>query len=928
MGYAPHVGRVGALAVALGIGAGVIWAPGVAFAEPTDSSGTTSSDAGPAQSGTPSADKPDAPSPADDAENGPDSSGDGANIPAPGDDREDEAEAPSEALTESPPAVRSTHSTSRVTKKKAAAAANIAPPAGSAHAVTSSAEPQEPQEARQATSARTEAVLDIPTIPEPKPLRINTIESTSAPVLHPISVVLATPIRIVNAVVGALLTPFLGLAGSGTPAPPTRGAMLAWARQELHRTFFNRAPRLAAAPIDVEQVDDVVTGTIVGTDPDGDAIKYSVTPSTTEGGTVTIDGAGTFTYVAPTSWNGTDALTDSFTVSAVDKGFHIHGLLGLFGRGHSATRVVTVQLAAGVTEVAEVTETIPVAVPQGWTNPRTRVGPRGTVAITQQFGSGTLQDPFSTQILVEAPGRPPVTATAAGIVYGGGPLIADDGTVHLTTVVYNPANFTITEFTVTTLQPGKTPVQWTVPGGTPVGGPMLTAAGDFMLTAATGGGAPEDTQTTVTIIRDGERREVLRIAGATQDQATVGADGTIALTATNASGGTTIGVLRPGADAEYLELSGTPQGPVTVADDGTLIFTTAGAAGFTARAVSTTTLWVWRAGGQAVPITIVGTMQQVVTGAGGTVAYVTTTGSGTVDDLVTTTVTVLRPGLPDQVSTVTGTLVASVVAGADGTVAFHTHTGPDYAFFSDMTVTIMRRGGTVETMTKTSNASYRVSPAVGPDGTVASMWGNDGMTIAVFRPGQSPIVVTYPGGVSIAPTIGSDGTVAFIVGESAPTGEQYSQIVVMRPGKATSTAGTIGAGWGGLTVTGDGTVVATTRVDRNLSCITVLRADGTYLIVPAPGLVSNPAQVGPDGVIYLPTDVDGTSVNLTIVNTANRFVTVNLPGRASGFSINANGGGTDFVTVSLDASGSLRYIINRVFVATTGARSAATLVTV
>lgn len=913
MVYAPHVGRVGALAVALGVGVGVIWAPGVAFAEPATSSGSTSSeaggakDAGPSDSSTPSDDRPD-PSPAgDDAEDGPDQSGDGANGSAPGNDPEDEAEDPSETLSKSPLAVRSAQSTR---KKRAAAAASVAPSFGSP--ATASADLQE---VRQPPSARTQAVPDSPTLSEPKPLRINTIQSTSAPELHPISVVLATPIRIVNAVVGALLSPFLGPAGSGTPAPPTLWAMLAWARQELHRTFFNRAPRLAAAPTDVEQVDDVVTGTIAGIDPDGDAIKYSVTPSTTKGGAVTIDGAGKFTYVAPAGWNGTDALTDTFTVSAADKGFHLHGLLGLFNKGHSAKRVVTVQLIGGV---AGVTETIPVAVPQGWTNPRTRVGPRGTVAITQQFGSGTVDSPFSTQILVQAPGRPPVTATAAGVVYGGGPLIADDGTVHLTTVVFNPVNFTITEFAVTTLQPGvATPAQWTR-AGTPIGGPTLTAAGDYMLTAATGGGAPEDTQTTVTIISDGERREVLRIEGATQDQANVGADGTIALTATNAAGGTTIGVLRPGADAEYLELSGAPQGAVTIADDGTLIFTTAGAAGFAARAASTTTLWVWRAGGQAQAITPVGTVVQVVTGAGGTVAYVTSTGSGAVDDPVTTTVTVLRPGSSDQVSTVVGTLVGSVVAGADGTVAFHTHTGPSNAFVSDMTVTIMRRTGPVETMAKTSNASYRVSPAVGPDGTVASMWGNDGMTIAVFRPGQAPIVVSYPGGISIAPTIGSDGTVAFIVGESAPTGEQYSQIVVLRPGKATLTAGTIGSGWGGLTVTGDGTVVATTRVDRNLSYITVLRADGTYLIVPAPGLVSNPAQVGPDGVIYLPTDVDGTSVNVTIVNTANRSVTLNLPGRASGFSIRGNGGGTDFVTVSLDASGSVSYVINRVFVATVG----------
>lgn len=897
MDHARYVGRVGALAVALGVGLGIVWAPGIALADPSDTGGSTTSSTDGGDVGD--SDKPGTPSTGDDA-SGPQPDRE----PADEDDSGDKKSLSvittrSVAGVGRPQATGSSTRTSRVTKKEAADAADIAPArAGAASAMTA----PEPQDIPAATAPEA-----APAAPAAPTLRtITTIDSGPGP--RPLQVLLAAPVRIFDSIVSALLGP----AGPRTPAPTTLWALLAWTRQELHRTFFNRAPRLAAAPVDVEQVDDVITGTIVGTDPDGDPLTFSVTPVTAQGGTVTVDGAGRFTYVAPAGWNGTDPLTDSFTLSAVDKGFHIHGLAGLlFGTGHVSRRVVTVQLIGGI---AGVTETIPVAVPPGWTSPRTVVGPGGTVAITQRFGSGTVEDPFTTQILVQGPGRPPVTATAAGLVYYGAPLIAGDGTVHMTTVVYAAGTPTIAEFTVTTLRPGATPVAWTVTGA-PVGGPTLTGAGDFVLTAATGGGAPDDTQTTVTIIRDGQRSDVLTIAGVTQEQAVIGTDGTIALAATNASGGAIIGVLRPGAAAEYLDLPAAPQGAVTVADDGTIVFTTVGVTGFTARASSTTTLWVWRAGEQAVANTAAGTLVQVVTG-GGTVAYVTTTGTGTEDDLVTTTVTVLRPGSPDRVSTVVGTLVSSVVAGADGTVAFHTYAGPGNAFVTDMTVTIMRPNGTVESLTRTTSQIYRIRPAIGPDGTVASMWGNNGMTIAVFRPGQPPIVVTNPNGISIDPRIGSDGTVAFTVAVAAPTGEQYSQIVVLRPGQNTVTASTIGNAWGEPTITGDGTVVISTRVDRNLSYITVLRANGDYLIVPAPGLISNAAQVGPDGVIYLPTDVDGTSVNVTIVNTANRSVTLNLPGRASGFSINANGGGTDFVTVSLDTSGSVRYIINRVFVAT------------
>lgn len=691
--------------------------------------------------------------------------------------------------------------------------------------------------------------------------------------------------------------------------------MLAWVRQELHRTFFNRSPRLAAAPTNVEQVDDIVTGTLVGTDPDGDPITYTVTPTTTKGGAVTIDGAGNFTYVAPVTWNGVDPLTDTFTVSVEDTGFHVHGFAGLFfGSGHSSTREVTISLVGGL---AEVTETGSVSVPTTWKSPITRVGPGGTVTITQRFGTGTTADPFTTQILVQAPGRQPVTATAAGMVYGGGPLIAADGTVHLTTVTLTPGQPGINGFTVTTLQPGKPTMSW-IQAGRPIGYPGLTGAGDFLLTTATGSGAPEDTHTMVTIIRNGERRDVLSIAGTAQDQAAVGANGTIALAATNASGGTTIGVLRPGSAAEYLDLEAAPQGPVTIADDGTIVFTTVGTAGFFARAASTTSVWVWRPGEQPVANAPTGTLAQVVAGSNGTVAYVTTTGSGTATDLVVTTVTVLRPGAPERVTTVTGTLVGSVVVGAEGTVAFHTYAGAGSPFISDMTVTIMRPGGTVETLTRITNRGYWIRPAIGTDGTVASMWGNDGMTIAVFRPGQAPIVETSPHGISIEPQVAADGTVAYAVTFAAPTGEQYTEVTVLRPGKPAERASTFGYGRG-VAIADDGTVVTTSRVSSALSYVMLLRPNGQTVLAPAIGLISNPAQIGPDGVVYLPTDSGTGSLNVLIVHPSNRYVNLSLPGRLTNFTVGAHGAGTDFVTVTVDASGAVSYTIRHVFVATVAA---------
>ncbi|MGD9513145.1 MAG: phosphodiesterase, partial [Mycolicibacterium sp.] len=44
MGYAQFVGRVGALAVALGVGAATVALPGAAWAEPSDAASSSSAD--------------------------------------------------------------------------------------------------------------------------------------------------------------------------------------------------------------------------------------------------------------------------------------------------------------------------------------------------------------------------------------------------------------------------------------------------------------------------------------------------------------------------------------------------------------------------------------------------------------------------------------------------------------------------------------------------------------------------------------------------------------------------------------------------------------------------------------------------------------------------------------------------------------------
>ena len=881
MGHARHIGRVGALAVALGIGVGTFWSPGVALADPSESDGSSSSSSSPgtgsgagagadtdrdgpgdAGSAVSNVKKPHEPSTSttrddttattgqhhDDTDSPTkDAADETSTTPAEEDDDLDESASPSDTgdsqhtVPEVPPTPTPTpiptptptspaiHETSQPGNKNAGT--TTPPPADDSSPPTSAR--ADTHQSRQVAPPRAETNYDAAAAPlgaapatasRQTTLSLNVIQPAVAPPTNPLAELVAIPARVVTAVVAALLSPFLAPATPATPAPATLWTVLAWVRQELHRTFFNRAPRLAAAPTDVEQVDDVVTGTLLGSDPDGDPVTYSVTPTTAKGGTVTIDGAGNFTYVASDAWSGVGTLTDTFTVSAADTGFHVHGLLGLlFGGGHATTREVTVQLVGGLAGVAE---TIPVAVPPEWATPRVTVGSGGTVVVTQQFGTGTAADPFTAQILVQGPGRPPVITSATGYV-GVRPLIADDGTAYVTTLIFPAGSFTATGTVVTMLQPGKEPASWTT--GRLVQGPQLTSAGDYVLTTATGGGAPTDTQTTVVLISDGQKRDALSIAGSTDSPATIGGNGTIALTVTNASGGTTIGVLRPGSQPEYLDVPGTVEGPATVADDGTVIFTTSGTTGLAARTVAaaaavTPTLWVWRPGATAVSIATDDTIDSLVTGGRGTVAYVTSTGSGSDVDPVITTVTMLRPGSPAMVSTTTGQLVGLVV-GADGTVAYTTYAGAAF-LTTPMTLTFLRPDGSEGTATFATSNQFRYRPTVGADGTVAAMWvDDDGTKVAVFRPGQAMITETSPDPISHAPEVGADGTVAFVVSIGAGTAQQFSQVFVMRPGMQTSVASIYGNSQG-LTVTGDGTVVHSSRVDKTLSYVMVMRPNG------------------------------------------------------------------------------------------------------
>jgi Zn-dependent metalloprotease len=124
----------------------------------------------------------------------------------------------------------------------------------------------------------------------------------------------------------------------GPPQPAWLTAVFDLVRREL-RTFFNRTPR---AVDDVVTTDTSLSIDVLGNDSDDDALRItSVTQPAN--GTVSINRDGTITYTPDENFSGTDTFT--YTVSDADSRFHLHGLFGLFSRGHSDTATVTVNVS-------------------------------------------------------------------------------------------------------------------------------------------------------------------------------------------------------------------------------------------------------------------------------------------------------------------------------------------------------------------------------------------------------------------------------------------------------------------------------------------------------------------------------------------------------------------------------------------------------
>ena len=212
------------------------------------------------------------------------------------------------------------------------------------------------------------AATPLAVVPESAPV-IAAMTAPIAPVAEVSRAMAASP-----AIAGAIRSLAAALFGSGPLQPagpvesPLSWAVAAAARREpgvaaaiasataaatgnpILTFLFNQTPTLNPARIGQDSA-SVVTGDLNINDPDSDVEVYTVDKQPVNG-TVTIDTDGKYTYV-PDPFYARAGTTDTFTVTVSDaeSGFHIHGLGGLlnlltFGllgdTGHASTSTVTV----------------------------------------------------------------------------------------------------------------------------------------------------------------------------------------------------------------------------------------------------------------------------------------------------------------------------------------------------------------------------------------------------------------------------------------------------------------------------------------------------------------------------------------------------------------------------------------------------------
>lgn len=311
-GCARHVGRVGALAVALGIGSAIA-VPAPAWADP-DPGGADTSQTDTSQTDTTSdTSSPDPTSP-----------------PTPAAD--------STAIEPDPPSTASTPAFERPSLRSVAPKKKprtVATPRRTAR-IAAAPQPEVPAEVATPTALRAVAAEQ----PEPTAGPMITAVTVSSPAPQSVpKPTLPTPAKVITTVLSALVAPFEG-SSSGTAVEfPGLWVLLAAARRQLGLSptptaasaaaamtvasaTTNIAPVLGAPALgDPDPTTGAVSGRVVATDPEGARLTYAVLTRPAEG-TLTFSSTGVFTYTPTAAQRvraGLTGIPDAlFTVTVSD----------------------------------------------------------------------------------------------------------------------------------------------------------------------------------------------------------------------------------------------------------------------------------------------------------------------------------------------------------------------------------------------------------------------------------------------------------------------------------------------------------------------------------------------------------------------------------------------------------------------------------
>jgi VCBS repeat-containing protein len=395
--YARYVGRIGALAVSLGVGLAVATTPGVARADgPTDDSAGTANTSTSTTSTTSTSETAKsavqsrqerrralraivgAPRhsfgvPRGDEKPGPSDDSDGQTNTGAGNESDGAADAG--PLT----GVRATtikRSSNDAVKQLVSARQILADPPARRSAPAAS--PTARVQTRVERVTRAPALSSITTRSAAVQDRLRTAtrayapvgQSAPAPIPAPTPAaptVASAPATFVTGVLTAIgLAPSLTPGRTPAPAPaPFAWAVLGFVRRELEhvqRTFFNRTPNARDDAVSTSEDVAIENFNPLTNDTDDDPLQITgVTDGTY--GKVTTNGA-TVTYTPNAKAQALKAgqtVTDTFTYTVSDENSapHLHGIFGFFSRGHSDTATVTVTLT-GVNDAPVAVEDKPV----------------------------------------------------------------------------------------------------------------------------------------------------------------------------------------------------------------------------------------------------------------------------------------------------------------------------------------------------------------------------------------------------------------------------------------------------------------------------------------------------------------------------------------------------------------------------------------